>query len=90
LLHEFIAARLQTKLEKLKPDEFEAHAKLSADHQPMAWLEDAARRAGQIQLASHTLKAIHPDARGSVVNLRTIKMLVSQSSIKNCALLAAN
>ena len=71
LLHEFIAARLQTKLEKLKPDEFEAHAKLSADHQPMAWLEDAARRAGQIQLASHTLKAIHPDARGSVVNLRT-------------------
>ncbi len=71
LLHEFIAARLKTKLEKLKPEEFEAHAKLSADHQPTAWLEDAARRAGQIQLASHTLKAIHPDARGSVVNLRT-------------------
>ena len=71
LLHEFIAARLQTKLEKLKPEEFEAYAKLSADHQPTAWLEDAARRAGQIQLASHTLKAIHPDARGSVVNLRT-------------------
>ncbi len=71
LLHEFIAARLQTKLEKLKPEEFEAHAKLSADHQPTAWLEDAAGRAWQIQLASHTLKAIHPDARGSVVNLRT-------------------
>jgi CRISPR-associated protein Csy1 len=71
LLHEFIAGRLQTKIEKLKPDEHEAQAKLNADHQPGPWLEDAARRASQIQLASHTLKAIHPDARGSVVNLRS-------------------
>lgn len=70
LLHEFIAARLQTKLDKLKPDDHEAQAKLRTEHQPNTWLEDAARRAGQIQLASHTLKAIHPDARGSVVNLR--------------------
>ncbi len=69
LIHEFIGARLHAKLELLKEDDVEKRQALVAQHEPVAWLNDAARRASQIQLATHTLKAIHPDARGSVVNL---------------------
>lgn len=29
------------------------------------WIDDAARRVGQIQAVTHSLKAIHPDARGT-------------------------
>ncbi|MBO1248563.1 type I-F CRISPR-associated protein Csy1 [Comamonas denitrificans] len=36
-----------------------------AQHQPSAWLEDAARRVQQIQAVTHALKPIHPDARGT-------------------------
>jgi CRISPR-associated protein Csy1 len=32
---------------------------------PRTWLEDAARRAGQIQAVTHALKPTHPDARGT-------------------------
>ncbi len=64
-IHEFIRARLEAKLAKLKPEEADKRAKLEAAHRPEAWLADAARRASQIQLASHILKPIHPDARGT-------------------------
>ncbi|CAD5106712.1 type I-F CRISPR-associated protein Csy1 [Zestomonas carbonaria] len=65
LIHTFIHSRLQTKLDKLKPDEHDKRQQLIDDHRPHNWLADAARRVGQIQLATHTLKPIHPDARGS-------------------------
>ena len=32
---------------------------------PTAWLDDAARRVSQIQAVTHSLKPIHPDAKGS-------------------------
>ena len=32
---------------------------------PAVWLEDAARRSAQIQVVTHTLKPIHPDAKGT-------------------------
>ena len=65
LIQHFIDERLQAKLDKLKPDEEDKRASLLAAHHFDTWLTDAARRVTQIQLASHTLKPIHPDARGS-------------------------
>jgi CRISPR-associated protein Csy1 len=68
LLDVFIQERLQLKLDKVKGDDAESQAQRSSlqqEHVREAWLADAAKRAPQIQLASHTLKAIHPDARGT-------------------------
>ncbi len=64
-IHAFIDARLQDKLDKLKDDEHEQRAKLLEEHRPAVWLESAAKRFKKAQLATHTLKPIHPDARGT-------------------------
>lgn len=64
LIERFIAERLAAKLEGLADDD-PKRATLLAQYAPDVWLADAARRAGQIQAVTHTLKAIHPDAKGS-------------------------
>ncbi|WP_343997020.1 type I-F CRISPR-associated protein Csy1 [Ideonella azotifigens] len=59
-----MSERLNAKLEKLA--EYDPkRAELQAQFQPAIWLEDAARRVGQIQAVTHSLKPIHPDAKGS-------------------------
>ncbi|MGE8496934.1 MAG: type I-F CRISPR-associated protein Csy1 [Pseudomonas sp.] len=68
LIHTFIHARLQAKLDKLAGDD-PKRQQLLEDYCPEAWLADAARRVAQIQLATHTLKPIHPDARGSSLHV---------------------
>lgn len=60
----FLQERLDAKLAKLKPDD-PAGDDLRTRYRPDAWLEDAARRVAQIQAVTHTLKPIHPDARGT-------------------------
>lgn len=65
LIHDFIAERKQLKLDKLSAEDSEGRAQLEHDFTPEVWLADAVRRSSQIQLATHTLKPIHPDARGS-------------------------
>jgi CRISPR-associated protein Csy1 len=60
----FLHDRLQTKLNKLKPDD-PKRAELIAEYQRAPWLQDAAKRVKQIQAVTHSLKAIHPDARGT-------------------------
>lgn len=62
--HTFISERLQAKLDKLDDDD-PKRQELIAQHQPPTWLEDAARRVQQIQAVTHSLKPIHPDARGT-------------------------
>lgn len=64
MIAEFLHARLQTKLDKL-PDDEPARLELREQFVPAAWLADAARRVGQIQAVTHSLKPIHPDAKGS-------------------------
>ncbi|NHI01888.1 type I-F CRISPR-associated protein Csy1 [Oceanimonas sp. MB9] len=64
LMQSFIDERLAAKLEKLDPDD-PKYQDLQLQYQFENWVEDAARRVGQLQVVSHTLKAIHPDAKGT-------------------------
>jgi CRISPR-associated protein Csy1 len=63
LMEEFIRNRLEEKL-KTEKDVLKREA-LREKYALAAWLEDAARRAPQIHAVTHTLKATHPDARGT-------------------------
>ncbi len=74
VISEFLQQRLTTKLEELdKNIKFqnveelrnERGAALVIKFGLNAWLENAAGRAHGIQMATHTIKAIHPRARGS-------------------------
>ena len=65
VIHAFIHERKQAKLDKLKPEDVEEKQAIEEAYHPETWLADAARRASQIQTATHTLKPIHPDARGT-------------------------
>lgn len=65
LIHAFIDERKQAKLDKLKPEQIEERQAVEQAYQPETWLADAARRVNQIQTATHTLKPVHPDARGT-------------------------
>lgn len=64
LIERFLSERLASKLEKLSADD-PKRAELIAQFQPPVWLADAARRVSQIQAVTHSLKPIHPDAKGS-------------------------
>lgn len=60
----FLKERLDAKLDKLAADD-PKRAELIAQHRLHTWLDDAARRVAQIQAVTHSLKPIHPDARGT-------------------------
>jgi CRISPR-associated protein Csy1 len=64
LVSTFLSERLKSKLDKLPPDDPQCEA-LHQQFIPAAWLEDAARRAAQIQVVTHSLKPVHPDAKGT-------------------------
>jgi CRISPR-associated protein Csy1 len=63
-INTFLKDRLQTKLDKLSPED-PKREELIAEHQRATWLKSAARRVKQIQAVTHSLKAIHSDARGT-------------------------
>ena len=69
---EFLNKRLADKLDGIKGDDpggelqrQQRRSELRQQFQPTTWLEDAARRVGWIQTATHTLKAIHSSAKGT-------------------------
>ena len=64
LIADFLQKRLNDKLDNLAPDD-PKRAELQQDFILATWLEDAARRVGQIQAVTHSLKPIHPDAKGT-------------------------
>jgi CRISPR-associated protein Csy1 len=66
LVHSFVKERLDAKLEKLDDDD-PKRAEVIEQHNPSAWLSDAARRAVQLQAVTHALKPIHPDAKGTSI-----------------------
>ena len=64
LIAEFLQQRLDAKVENLAEDD-PRRSELQAQFEPGTWLDDAARRVGQIQTVTHSLKPIHADAKGS-------------------------
>jgi len=69
VINTFLQERLQAKLDKLKEGEDETRQKLVEAYKPKNWIPDAAHRAGQIQQITHALKYIHPDAKGTSLNM---------------------
>ena len=69
LIRIFLDTRCSDKIAAVKGDDLESVSqqkeKLRQQYIPATWLEDAARRAGQIQAVTHSLKPVHPDAKGS-------------------------
>lgn len=71
VMQAFVDERLEAKVAKLKPEQVEAGEgeALVAKYQLDTWLLDAARRVGQIQLATHTIKPMHPEAKGTSLHV---------------------
>jgi CRISPR-associated protein Csy1 len=67
LIADFLKARLDDKLDNLKGEEdaLGKRNELVAKFIPANWIEDAAKRVSQIQVVTHSLKPIHPDAKGT-------------------------
>ena len=64
LIADFLSERRDGKLDKLDPGD-PGHAQLHAQFQHAVWIDDAARRVAQIQGVTHSLKPVHPDAKGT-------------------------
>lgn len=72
LIDGFIQERLQLKLAEIKKDDAASDSKkldLLNKYEKSTWLSKAASRVKNLQIASHTLKGIHPDAKGSSLNV---------------------
>lgn len=65
LIEQFLQERRDAKLEKLPSDDNDKREALIAQFQFENWVDDAARRVGQLQVVTHSLKPIHPDAKGT-------------------------
>lgn len=68
VIEAFIRERLQSKLDGLRDNDNEKRQKLMHDYSRENWLDNAAKRVGQIQLVTHALKYTHPDARGTSIH----------------------
>ncbi|WP_084671801.1 type I-F CRISPR-associated protein Csy1 [Modicisalibacter ilicicola] len=60
----FIHDRFATKVEKLATGD-PSYLELQQQFEPETWLANAAHRVSQLQVVTHSLKAIHPDAKGT-------------------------
>ena len=65
VIEAFLAERAQPKLDKAKTEE--EREQIAARYQREVWIADAARRVNQIQVVTHSVKYMHPDARGTNV-----------------------
>lgn len=67
---EFVDKRRQDKLDSTssKPEDVD---EINAKFAPEVWLADAARRTAQLQAVTHSLKPVHPSARGTNIFLDT-------------------
>lgn len=64
VMEAFLEERFEAKTEKVAADDPKRDS-LAEQFQRENWLSDAARRVGQLQVVTHSLKPIHPDAKGS-------------------------
>ena len=68
LIQTFLTERLDGKLEALKPDD-PKRADLQEKFAWNNWLNNAAKRSANIQCATHTIKPMHADARGTSLSV---------------------
>ncbi|MBC7623543.1 MAG: type I-F CRISPR-associated protein Csy1, partial [Aeromicrobium sp.] len=73
LLRGYIDGRAAAKLEQIDTSDSAKREAILAKHVPVTWLADAARRAVRLHLATHTLKPLHPDAKGTTVYMRRVE-----------------
>lgn len=66
LISEFLQSQLDEKLDELKEGDTK-RAKLRLKFEYATWIDDAANRSVQIQAVTHSLKPIHPSAKGTNV-----------------------
>lgn len=66
LISEFLRIRRDDKLDKLQEDD-PKRPELRSQFEYATWIDDAAKRAVQIQAVTHSLKPIHPEAKGTNV-----------------------
>jgi len=71
----FIQNRLQTKLGELKDDDPKREEERKR-HQPVVWIEDAVQRVEKIQIATHSLKPIHSQAKGTNLYVKPSDLFV--------------
>lgn len=64
VIEDFLRERFEAKTEKLAEDDPKREA-LARQYMVETWIDDAARRVGQLQVVTHSLKPIHPDAKGT-------------------------
>jgi len=64
VIDQFIHDRFATKAEKIEADD-PKYLELKEQFEPQTWLGNAARRVNQLQVVTHSLKPIHPDAKGT-------------------------
>ena len=64
LIAGFLQERLADKHDGVAPDD-PKHAALRQQFDPPTWLADAAKRVGQLQAVTHSLKPLHPKAEGT-------------------------
>lgn len=64
MIETFLRERFDTKAEKLAEDDPKRQA-LVEQFAFEAWIDNAARRVSQLQVVTHSLKPIHPDAKGT-------------------------
>ncbi|MGJ8526291.1 CRISPR-associated protein Csy1 [Halomonadaceae bacterium LMG 33818] len=83
----FIHERFSAKAEKLSPDDPQ-YLKLQQQYEPQAWLADAAKRVSQLQVVTHSLKAIHSDAKGT--NLYVDPSVLDQAGLVGSHCLPSN
>lgn len=98
----FIQERLQLKLDKLGDKDDDKRQQLRQDYQRENWLTNAAASVKYLQLATHTVKPIHPSIKGatsiyldkpwidtdSLVGTHTLKsQVVDDVAVENAAAL---
>ena len=64
LIAGFLQERLADKHDGVAPDD-PKHAALRQQFDSPTWLADAAKRVGQLQAVTHSLKPLHPAAKGT-------------------------
>ena len=81
VIEEFLADRLNKKLERAADAERD---KLRRQFDFKVWIDDAARRVTQLQAVTHSLKPIHPDAKGTNLYTVPVKMRVHELLGSHC------